>query len=419
MAKKRIFIAGGKRTPFVKAGTTFRRIDQLELSVHVVKALLDSHGLAADKIDELIWGRVIHDPRISNLAREIVFRADLPKTIPAHLVSNNCITSLYSITGLFDAITDGRSSLGIAGGVESMSNPPFLFSPQASRLFVDAGLAKSLGDRLKILTGLRPGHFKPQPLAFAEPSTGLTMGQHAELSAQEWGISREEQDAIAFASHQNAAAATADGRLMGQIAPLKGVDRDTIVRADTSLEKLASLRPVFDRGPKGTITAGNASPLTDGAAAVLVGAEKAVTAQGLEPLAMIRDFEYAAIDPKMGLLMAPAVAVPRLLKRAKLSLDQIDLVEIHEAFGAQVAFNRKAWRDGWPALDIKPIGDVDEARLNVAGGSVSIGHPFAATGARIVMNLAYEMKQRNARYGLVSICAAGAMAGAMLLERDV
>ncbi len=410
----RIALVHGMRTPFVKAGTAFAHLDQLDLSCHAAKALAESVDLAPDKIDELVWGRVIHDPRISNLAREIVFRLQWPADINAHLVSNNCITSLYSIQAVADSIQAGRACIGIAGGVESMSNPPFLFGRTASRLFVEAGLSRSLKDRLKVMARLRPKHFKPHPLAFAEPSTGLTMGQHAEITAQEWEISRIEQDQIACASHNNAHEAILDGRLLSQIAPLEGVDRDLIVRGDTSLEKLATLRPVFDRSDRGTLSAGNSSPLTDGAAAVLLTSEEQASKEGLEPKAFIRAVEFSAIDPSDGLLMAPAVAVPRILERTGLTLDDMGLVEIHEAFGAQVAFNRKAWREGWKE---QAIGDVDDEKLNVLGGSIAIGHPFAATGARIAWNLAQEMERRRLKYGLLSICAAGAMAGAMILER--
>jgi acetyl-CoA acetyltransferase family protein len=400
------------RTPFVKAGTYFREISQLKLSSEAVRGVLERFDLDPRTIDLLVWGRVLHDPFISNLAREIVFDLDLPASIEAYLVSNNCITSLHAAVDVADFIRAGRAEIGIAGGVESMSTLPVLFGREASRIFLEAGAAKSAGDRIRTLLRLRPRHFRPVPLSFKEPSTGLTMGQHAELTAREWKIGRSEQDEIALRSHHRAAAATADGRLTAEIYPVAGIDRDTIVRADTTLEKMSRLKPVFD--PRGTITAANASPLTDGAAAVLLMSEERARSEEYKPLAFIRAAEFAAIHPRDGLLMAPAVAVPRLLRKAGLSLADMDIVEVHEAFGAQVAFNLKAWEQGWKE---EAIGTVDPEKLNPLGSSVAVGHPFAATGARIMTTLANEMARRDARYGLISVCAAGAMACAMILER--
>lgn len=414
MKETRIAVVGGLRTPFVKAGTHFKDISQLQLSSHVVKGIVERYSLDPGKLDELVWGRVLHDPLIPNLAREIVFEAGLPPSVKAHLVSNNCISSIYAMTDLTASMQRGDASIGIAGGVESMSTSPLLFGREATAIFYDAAMAKAPKEKLKALLRLRPGHFKPVPLSAKEPSTGLTMGEHAELSAKEWKIGREEQDEIALRSHQRAAQGLEDGRLKAEIFPLRGIDLDTIVRGDVSIEKLTGLKPVFDRSEKGTISAGNSSPLTDGASAVLLMTEERARAEGKKPLAYIKGFEYAAIDPKDGLLMAPAVAVPRLLKKLGLSLQDMDIVEIHEAFGAQVACNLKAWEQGWKE---EAIGAVDPEILNPLGGSIALGHPFAATGARIVTTLAGEMARRDARYGLVSICAAGAMAAALVLER--
>jgi len=411
---ERVVIVGGMRTPFVKAGTVFQNLDQLDLSAHAVKGLLERYPVAREDIGYLVWGRVLHDPRLSNLAREIVFRLDLPASIHALLVSNNCITSLHALVDAVEAIRSGRTQVALAGGVESMSTVPILFGREASDIFRQATFARSTGERLKQLLRLRPSHFKPRSLGFKEPSTGLTMGEHAEVTAQEWQSRREDQDQIALRSHQRAAEATADGRLKQEIFPLQGIDHDTIVRGDTSMEKLAKLPPVFDRSGKGTITAGNASPLTDGAAALLVMAESYAAKHGFTPLAVVGEVEFAAIDPGDGLLMAPTVAVPRLLQRAGVSLGDVDIVEVHEAFGAQVDCNLKAWRQGWKE---KAIGDVDPARLNPLGSSISVGHPFGATGARIVSTLANEMHRRGSERGLISVCAAGAMAAAMLLHK--
>ncbi|MFQ5709548.1 MAG: acetyl-CoA C-acyltransferase [bacterium] len=411
----RVAVVAGSRTPFVKAGTVFKKYSPLDLGVHAVKGLVEKHQVPPEWVTQLVFGIVILDPRIPNIAREVVFNAGLPHTVHAHTVSNNCISGIHAITAVYDAIVNGRTEIGIAGGTESMSNPPMLFGKQISRIFLDMNLAKTAGARVANVLKIRPWHFKPSAPAIAEPSTGLTMGEHTEIMAKEWKISRAEQDEIAYRSHMNAHAATEDGRLQAEISPLDGVDRDLIIRPDTTLEKLAKLRPVFDRSATGTITAGNASPLTDGASAVLLMSDERAHKEGRQPLAFIRAFEYAAIDPNDGLLMAPCVAVPRLLARTGLKLSDMDIVEMHEAFGAQVACNLAGWEKGWkePA-----IGKVERDKLNPLGSSIAVGHPFAATGGRIVTTLANEMKRRNSKYGLISICAAGAMAAAMILERD-
>ncbi len=314
-----------------------------------------------------------------------------------------------------DSIMAGRAEVGMAGGVESMSNPSVLVSEKASRIFLDAAGAKSLGDRLKLFAKLRPKDLAPTAPGVEEPSTGLSMGEHTELMVKEWKISREEQDEIAYRSHMNAAAATEDGRLKAEIVPLDGLDYDPIIRPDTSMEQLAKLKPVFDPTPTGTLTAGNSSPLTDGAASVVLMAEARARVEGVEPLAFIKDMEFVGIDPADGLLMGPGVAVPRLLRRNGLELDDMDIVEMHEAFGGQVASNLAAWEQGWKE---PPIGKLDRTKLNPLGSSISVGHPFAATGARIITTLANEMARREVRYGLVSICGAGATAAALILERN-
>lgn len=411
---KRVAIVAGIRTPFVKAGTIFKHHSPLTLGLHAVSGLLEKHHVDPQSVDELTYGIVLIDPRVPNLAREIVFKSGLAPSTHALTVSNNCISGIHAITAIHDSIASGRAESGIAGGVESMSNPAILFNPEASRLFLDLAGARSLQQKLSLALKLRPRHFKPALPAIAEPSTGLSMGQHTELIAKEWKIPRAEQDEIAYFSHQHAHAATQDRRLKAEIHPLDGIDHDLLIRSDTSLEKLAKLSPVFDRSPAGTLTAGNSSPLTDGASAVLLMSEARARREGREPLAFIKAFEYAALDPKDGLLMAPALAVPRLLKKTGLKLSDMDIVEMHEAFGAQILANLRAWEQGWkePA-----IGTLDRSKLNPLGSSIAVGHPFAATGGRIVTTLANEMKRRNARYGLISICAAGGMAAAMILER--
>ena len=411
----RVAVVGGARTPFVKAGTVFRKYAALELAVHSVDGLLEKQQLDPQSVDELVYGITVVDARIPHLAREVVFSSKLPSDVRALTVTNNCITGTSAITAICDSIAGGRADVGIAGGVESMSNPAMLFNKKASRIFLDAASAKSLGERIALFLKLRPWDFKPGAPGVVEPSTGLSMGEHCELMVKEWRISREEQDEIAYRSHMNAHAATKDGRLKAEIHPLDGVDHDLFIRPSTSMEKLAKLPPVFDRSPTGTITAGNSSPLTDGAASVLLMSEERARKESREPLAFIKAFEYVGIDPKDGLLMGPGIAVPRVLRKTGLGLLDIDIVEMHEAFGGQIACNLRAWEQEWKE---PPIGKVDREKLNPLGSSIAVGHPFAATGARIVTTLANEMKRRGARHGLVSICAAGAAASAMILERD-
>lgn len=410
----RVAVVDGARTPFAKAGTALRRHRPLALSAHAVRGLVEMGDVDPAIVDDLYWGIVIVDPRVPHMAREVVFESRLPDTVRALTLTDNCITSASGVALAYDAITGGRAEVAIAGGVESMSNPPVLWSERASRAILEASFAKSLPDKVKAILGIRPADLAPSVADFEEPSTGLTMGEHCEIMVKEWEIPREEQDRIAYRSHVNASAATRDGRLPGQIHPLDGIERDLLIREETSMEKLARLPPVFDRSEAGTITAGNSSPLTDGAACVLLMSEDRARREGREPLAFVTDFEFAGIDPDDGLLMGPGVAVPRLLARNGIGLGDVDLVEMHEAFGGQVACNLAAWERGWkePA-----IGTVPPDLLNVLGSSIAVGHPFAATGARIVLTLAQEMARRDVRRGLISICGAGATASAMLLER--
>ena len=372
MKERRVAIVAGGRTPFMKAGKTFKDLGPLQLACHAVRSLLERHGVDRSGIEAIAYGVVVPEPRRPNLAREIVFETGLPRSIEAQTISSYCIGGLRTLTVIADAIARGRIEVGIAGGVDSLSHS--------------------------------------DPNTFQEPTTGLSMGEHTEITRKEWSVSRLSQDGIALASHRNAIAAR--DRLAAEIFPLLGAEHDSAPRKDTSMEALAALKPVFEEN--GTITAGNASPITDGASAVLLMSENRVRAEGREPLAFIRAMDYGAIDPDEGLLMAPAVVVPRLLERTSLELGTIDLIEIHEAFAAQVLANTMAWERGWKAAS---IGPVDWKRVNVSGSSIAIGHPWSATGGRIVTTLAYEMARRDVRYGLISICAAGAMAGAFLLER--
>ncbi len=372
MTERRVAIVAGARTPFVKAGKAFKGAGPLALARHAVRGLIDRHEVDPSIVDALVFGVVVPEPGKPNLAREIVFEEGLPRSIEAQTVSSYCITGLRTIAAVAEGIRSGRIECGIAGGTDSLS--------------------------------------RSDPSTFKEPSTGLTMGQHTELTRKEWNISREQQDEIAFSSHRNTVAARE--RLAHEIVPFMDVEHDSGPRPDTSLEALAGLRPVFEQS--GTLTAGNSSPVTDGASAVLLMSEERARREKREPLVYLRAMEFAAIDPAEGLLMAPAVTVPRLLERTSLSLSDMDLIEIHEAFAAQVAANVAAWEKGWKGV---PTGSVDWNRVNVNGSSIAVGHPWSATGGRIVTTLAHEMKRRGAGYGLVSICAAGAMAGAFILDR--
>jgi acetyl-CoA acyltransferase len=377
-------------------------------------------------VDEVIWGQVVVSVLTPNVGREVSLLPQLPFTVPGYSLNRACASGAQAITSAADQIARGNADVVIAGGVESLSDIPVLHSRRFSRTLVEAGKARSLGARLSAFSRVRPRDLVPVTPAIAEPSTGETMGQSAEKMAKENGISREAQDRYALMSHQRAAAATADGRLTAEIVPWFGgrgmdevVTSDNTIRTDTSLEALANLRPVFDRR-YGSVTAGNSSPLTDGAAAVLVMSEDRARTLGYEPLAFLRSYAVTAVDPSWQLLMGPATAVPLALERAGLAWSDLGLVEIHEAFAAQVLSNVQAWgssawaeRLGLPG----PVGEVDWERTNVMGGSIALGHPFAATGARLVTQLANEMRRRDVQFGLVSICAQGGMGYAMVLER--
>lgn len=415
----RVAVVGGCRTPFVRAGGDFAGLSFIDLGVHVAKSAVRRLALNPADIEEFLFSTVLVDPRAPNFAREIVFRSGLPQTLPAHAVSNNCISGLVTATMLAEAISAGRIKCGLAGGSESMSRPALSLKPAAEKWFLSLARAKGMGARLAHLTKAKPGYFFPMPPSPKEPSTGLTMGEHCELTAKEFSVPREIQDAIALRSHQNAAKAEQAGYLSEEIEPLGSVKRDNFVRGDTSREKLASLKPVFDRSGRGTLTAGNSSGLTDGASIVCLMSEELARAQGREILGFISATEYAAIDPRAGLLMAPAVALPRLLARKQLNVADIDVFEIHEAFAAQVAANMQSWSQGWAAVpEAKVIGDIPEDKWNLNGGSIAIGHPFAATGGRLILSALGQLKRSGKKRAALSVCAAGAMACAMLLERD-
>lgn len=423
---RRVAIVRGLRTPFVKAGSVFSGLTALDLGRLVVQELVQKTDLDPNVIDQLVFGQVIPTLTAPSIAREVVIAAGLPKQIDAFTVSRACATSIQAMTTAANAIATGEADVIIAGGTESMSDAPIFTSRPLAHALVAASKGRSLPDKLKPFQRLKAKDLLPVPPAIAEYSTGMTMGESAEKMAKENGISREEQDRIAFNSHRNAAKAWKDGlfdnEVMHVVVPPKfdkTAERDNIVREDSSMEALGQLKPAFDR-KYGTITAGNASPLTDGAAALLLMSEEKARALGYEPLGFLRSHAYAATDPGDQLLQGPAYAVPTALKRAGMTLADIDLVEMHEAFAAQVASNIQALasqafakKAGWSA----PVGEIDRERLNVTGGSIAIGHPFGATGARIVTQALNELKRRNKNTAMCTVCAAGGLGAVVILER--
>ncbi len=423
---RRVAIVAGVRTPFAKAGTAFRSISAIDLGKLCVAELLQRTNLDGKEVQALVFGTVIPSVISPNIAREVSLLPLLPKGVQAFSVSRACASANQAITDAADQIALGHLDVAIAGGSESLSNIPILHAQGFADALVLASKAKTLPGRLRALSRIRPKDLIPITPAIAEPSTGETMGESAEKMAKLNAIAREEQDHFALRSHRLAAAGTADGRLTAEIMAVyvppkfeSVLTSDNGIREDTSYEQLAALRPVFDR-KYGTVTAGNSSPLTDGGACVLLMSEEKAKALGYPPLGIIRSYAYAALDPGEQLLQAPVLAAPVALKRAGLTLKDMDLVEMHEAFAAQVLSNLKGFESKWWAERAgfsQPVGEVDRAKLNVMGGSIAIGHPFGATGARITTTLLNELRRRGGQFGLMTVCAAGGMGFAMVVER--
>ncbi|HXI32576.1 MAG TPA: acetyl-CoA C-acyltransferase [Gemmatimonadales bacterium] len=408
-------VVAGCRTPFCKAGTALKDVRAVDLSRYAARELLERANIAGKDVDEVIWGQVVASPLVPNVAREVSLLPQLPKETPAYTVNRACASAGQAVTNAHDQIAMGHANVILAGGVESLTDVPILVSKRLREILVDASRARSLGARLKTFARIRPRDLIPVSPAIAEPSTGESMGQSAEKMAKENHISREEQDRWALRSHQLAARGTADGRLTAEIAPwldvkpgAQVVATDNGIRVDSTLEQMAKLKPVFDRR-YGSVTAANSSPLTDGASAVLLMSEDAARALGYEPLAFIRSYAVAAVDPGWQLLQGPVWAVPKALERAGIAWKDLGLIEVHEAFAAQVLSNFQ----GWAAKGV----EINEDIINVMGSSIAIGHPFGATGGRIITTLANEMRRRDVQFGLVSICAQGGMAFALVLER--
>lgn len=424
----RVAIVGGNRIPFVRANTAYARVSNQEMLTAALQGLVDRFDLHGERLGEVAGGAVMKHARDFNLVRESVLGTSLSPQTPAYDVQQACGTSLEATILVANKIALGQIECGVAAGVDTTSDAPIALNERLRHLLLELNRTRSAVKRLAVAARIRPGmFFKPVLPRNAEPRTGWSMGEHAEAMAQAWGITREAQDALALKSHQHLAQAYARGFFTDLMTPFAGVRQDNILRSDLTLEKLAGLKPVFDRqvaAGAGTLTAGNSTPLTDGASTVLLASEAWAAARNLPVLAYLTFSEVAAVDFRdqtEGLLMAPAYAVPRLLARAGLRLQDFDYYEIHEAFAAQVLCTLKAWQDDdycrtRLALP-QALGPIDLSRLNVNGGSLATGHPFAATGARIVASLAKQLAQAGTGRGLISICAAGGQGVVAIVER--
>jgi acetyl-CoA acyltransferase len=423
----RVAVVAGLRTPFAKQSSAYKSLSALELGQLVVAELLARTGVSPSEIEQVVYGQVLPSIVAPNIAREIVLGTGMPKDIEAFSVSRACATGYQSAVSVAEAIMSGAIDCGIAGGADSASDVPITVSKKLSAALLDASKARSLPERLRAFGKLAPRDLLPVPPALVEYSTGLSMGESAEKMAKENHIPREEQDDVAHRSHTNAARAWKEGRFEGEVMTVyvpggKGYTpyaKDNLVREDSQRESYAKLKPVFDR-KYGTITAGNSSPLTDGASALLLMREDKAAAMGLRPLGFIKSYAFAALDPRGQMLMGPSYATPIALDRAGVRLGDLDVIDMHEAFGAQVLSNTRAFasRD-FAQRELgrdQPIGEIDPEKLNPTGGSIAIGHPFAATGARQITQTLREVARRGGNLGLCTACAAGGLGAAMVLE---
>jgi acetyl-CoA C-acetyltransferase len=421
---RRVAIVGGNRIPFARSNTVYATTSNQEMLTAALEGLIERYKLHGEIIGEVVAGAVLKHSRDFNLTRECVLGSRLAPETPAYDIQQACGTGLEAAILVANKIALGQIDSAIAGGVDTTSDAPIGVNEGLRKILLQANRSKSTGDKIKALLQIRPRHLAPHIPRNGEPRTGLSMGEHCELMAQTWSIPRDEQDQLAVASHQKLAAAYAEGWQDDLLTPYLGLTRDQNLRPDISLEKLATLKPVFKKGPRGTMTAANSTPLTDGASVVLLASEEWAKARGLPILAYFRDGEAAAVDfvnGKEGLLMAPVYAVPRLLKRNGLTLQDFDYYEIHEAFAAQVLCTLKAWEDPEYCktrlgLDAA-LGSIDRAKMNVKGSSLAAGHPFAATGGRIVANLAKLLSVAESGRGLISICAAGGQGVTAIIEK--
>jgi acetyl-CoA acetyltransferase family protein len=419
-------VVDGVRTPFVKSFGVFEDTDGLELFARSVEGLLRKVPVDPRELDEIVCGAVIPQTKYTNPGREASLLLGLPDHIHGYTLNRACTSSLEAVSDIAKTIKAGRPIIGIAGGVECLSDVPIVYSKPARKFLIKLSKARSTSARLSLLSQFNAKDWLPSPPSLTEPLTGNTMGQHAEMMAKIWGISRQEQDDFAEGSHHRAANALADQKFAGEVLPIwpgpkysHCIESDNLIRGDTSIDQLSKLRPAFDR-KWGTLTAGNSSALTDGAAATLVCDQGLAKSLELSPKAIIKDMEFVGVQPSPQLLIGPAIAIPLLLKRNQLTAEDIDLFEIHEAFAAQVLCCLKAMEN--KEFHQKNFGDdsglcsIAKEKLNVNGGAIAIGHPFGATGSRLVTTICNELGRRKGRYGIVAICAAGGMSGAMLLE---
>jgi acetyl-CoA C-acetyltransferase len=420
---RRVAVIGGNRIPFARSNGTYAHASDQDMLTATLDGLVERFALEGERLGEVVGGAVLKHARDRDLTRECVLGSKLAPETPAYDVQQACGTGLETTIAVANKIALGQIECGIAGGVDTASDAPIGVNEDLRQILLDLNRAKSLPSRARTLTRLRPGQVVPEVPRNAEPRTGLSMGEHAALMARDWGVSRAEQDELAAASHQNMAAAYERGFYDDLVSPYLGLERDQNLRPDSSVEKLAKLKPVFG-GDDGTMTAGNSTPLTDGASAVLLASEEWAKERGLPVLAWFVDAQTAAVDhvhKGEGLLMAPAYAMPRLLERNGVGLGDFDLYEIHEAFASQVLATLNAWKD--PVFNRErlgreePLGEIDRSKLNVNGGSLAAGHPFAATGGRIVASLAKALDERGSGRGVISICAAGGQGVVAILER--
>ncbi|MGD9027941.1 MAG: acetyl-CoA C-acetyltransferase [Methyloceanibacter sp.] len=421
MNLRRAAVLGGVRTPFCRSHTAFAELSNLNMLTTALTGLAERFSLEGSHIDEVVGGAVVTHAKDWNLAREAVIGSPLAATTPGITMMQACGTSLQGALGLAAKIASGQIESGIAMGTDTTSDAPIVFQKKFAKRLIEASRAKSWSERLSAFRGMSPGELAPVPPDTREPRTGLGMGEHCELMAKEWGITREDQDLLAFESHRKAEAAYDEGFMDDLVIPCAGVFKDNNIREEISLEKMAELKPVFDK-KSGTITAANSTPLTDGAATVLLASEEWAVSKGIPIQAYLTLGRTSAVDyvEGEGLLMAPTVAVSDLLQQAGLALQDFDYYEVHEAFAAQVLATLKAWE----SVDYcrerlgreEPLGSIDRSKLNVAGSSIAIGHPFAATGARILAVLAKLLHNRGGKKGLISVCTAGGMGVAAILE---
>lgn len=420
---KPVAIVGGLRIPFCRANTAYADLSNMKMLSTVLNGMVERYALEGEQLGEVNAGAVITHSRDWNLAREAVLSTRLSPRTPGLTMQQACGTSLQAAMSAAAKIATGQIDSAIAAGTDTVSDVPIVFKQKFAKRLVSLGKARNLKSRLAVFKGMRPGELAPVPPSVNEPRTLLSMGQHCEMMAKTWSISREEQDALALASHENAARAYDSGFYDDLLIPCEGVLRDNNMRVDASMESLGKLRTAYDKTDAGTLTAGNSTPLTDGAAGVLLCSEEWARERGLPVQAWLTHSATAAVDfvGGAGLLMAPTVAVSDMLHRAELALQDFDLYEIHEAFAAQVLCTLKAWEDETYCREElgrdAAMGSIDRTRMNVVGSSLAVGHPFAATGARILGTLAKQLEQRDSGRGLISICTAGGMGVTAILER--